>query len=451
MRLWGRLPTCGGLAIRLPPFDVAPGGKARTLPTGGLPTRRRLTIFPTKNLASSRHFHDNFHCGHHTITESGSLWGPAVTIDRSDCLPDHHHPAACGGRLAGLAGRMIHQERELAIKRAADRRHDALDQVHRELSARLEAIKLQEINRLIRAPASSPHENPAVVFTATLEGDRVVLPWEAHSEQPASESPEFARHRQDGEGARSSPNTILAPHPASAYRQALAAARTPLETAEARLLLARALAKAGDAGEAAAQYHALLHDAGETSDEQGIPFRALRRRASAPVEAGAGCRPAVPPRGVEPSAPAHLAGSLHGPGRCSIRFPRAKCRTNASASSAPHRGTRTSRRVLAKDFGRVRAQIAAGGAPSRTAPPSRPVWAAYGTEPWLVTIVPPANHPLPGVCPGGVVRQSRSADGVKLSSLTGDYLGEDFPGLHVEWPPEQFSERNSPETARQEC
>jgi hypothetical protein len=155
--------------------------------------------------------------------------------------------------LAGLAVRMIHQERELAIKRAADRRHDALDQVHCELSARLEVIKQQEINRRIRAPASSPPENPAVVFTATLEGDRLVLSWEARSDQPAPESPEFARHRQDGEAqefAKRDPRAA-----AAAYRQALSAARTPTETAEARLRLARALAKAGDAGDAAAQYH----------------------------------------------------------------------------------------------------------------------------------------------------------------------------------------------------
>jgi signal transduction histidine kinase len=34
--------------------------------------------------------------------------------------------------------------------------------------------------------------------------------------------------------------------------------------------------------------------------------------------------------------------------------------------------------------------------------------------------------------------------GVKLSGLAGDYVGEDFPGVHVEWPADQFSERGSP-------
>jgi hypothetical protein len=125
---------------------------------------------------------------------------------------------------------MIHQERELAIKRPPT---GAMTRSTRSTAnyLNLEAIKLQEVNRLIRAPASSPPKNPAVVFTATLEGDRLVLPWEAR-EQPATESPEFARHRQDGESqefAKRDPRAA-----ASAYRQAMAAARTPKETAKAR-------------------------------------------------------------------------------------------------------------------------------------------------------------------------------------------------------------------------
>ena len=77
---------------------------------------------------------------------------------------------------------MMYQERELAAKRLTDQRHAAADQVRRELSARLEAIKLQEINRLIRSPISDQAKDSAdsaVVFTATIEGDCLVLPWAA--------------------------------------------------------------------------------------------------------------------------------------------------------------------------------------------------------------------------------------------------------------------------------
>src|SRR6266568_4838091 len=89
--------------------------------------------------------------------------------------------------LIGLAARIIGQERELAGKRATDERRNAIEQLRRELAARLEAIKLQEINRLIRAAGSGWPEgpgNPAVVFVAKLEGDRLILPWQAASQPP---------------------------------------------------------------------------------------------------------------------------------------------------------------------------------------------------------------------------------------------------------------------------
>ena len=96
-----------------------------------------------------------------------------------------------------LAGRIMVQDRELATKRASDQRLAAVSQLRRELAASLEAINLQEINRQMRPP-SQPQEsgNPAVVFTATLDGDRLVLPWEV---SPPPDSAEFAGPLQDGE------------------------------------------------------------------------------------------------------------------------------------------------------------------------------------------------------------------------------------------------------------
>src|ERR1700677_3074272 len=86
------------------------------------------------------------------------------------------------GVLIGLAGRIMFQDRELAAKRAIDQRHAAVDQVRRELTSRLEAIQLQEINQFIRGPSSEwtqDSENPAVIFVGKLEADRLLLPWEA--------------------------------------------------------------------------------------------------------------------------------------------------------------------------------------------------------------------------------------------------------------------------------
>src|SRR6202034_1497127 len=103
------------------------------------------------------------------------------------------------GVVVGLAGRIVYQDRELAAKRAVDQRSAAVEQLRRELSSRLEAIRLQEINGLMRSADSTRvpgSENPAVVFTARLEGDRLLLPWEVPA--PA-ESAAFSRHRQEGE------------------------------------------------------------------------------------------------------------------------------------------------------------------------------------------------------------------------------------------------------------
>src|ERR1700691_4897667 len=83
--------------------------------------------------------------------------------------------------LVGLASRMMVQDRELAAKHIVDQRRIEVDQVRRELVARLEAIR-----------QNGQYSDPAVVFTATVEGDRLVLPWEKPT---PTESPAFAGHR----------------------------------------------------------------------------------------------------------------------------------------------------------------------------------------------------------------------------------------------------------------
>src|SRR5580692_4889207 len=179
------------------------------------------------------------------------------------------------GVLIGLAGRIMYQDRELAAKRAVDQRGVAVDQLRRELSSRLEAIKLQEINRLIRPPNSNGargSQNPAVVFTARLVNGHLVFPWEAATvaatqpDEPISK--EFTQHRQAGEAAEFIKKDYAAA--AVSYRLALGSARYPRESSEARLLLARTLSKTGNTEEAYRQYRILLNDSIEARDEQGV-------------------------------------------------------------------------------------------------------------------------------------------------------------------------------------
>lgn len=78
------------------------------------------------------------------------------------------------GVLVGLSGRLLYQDRELSLKRSGDRHRASVEQLRRELAARLDAIRLQEINRQMRpthADADRYSDNPAVVFTAVLRGD----------------------------------------------------------------------------------------------------------------------------------------------------------------------------------------------------------------------------------------------------------------------------------------
>jgi hypothetical protein len=77
-----------------------------------------------------------------------------------------------------LVVRVVRQENELSERRAAEQRREARDQLRRELTARLQALRLEEVNRLIgesgtRLPPDSP-----IVFVAPLVQDRMVAPWE---------------------------------------------------------------------------------------------------------------------------------------------------------------------------------------------------------------------------------------------------------------------------------
>src|SRR5262245_5067415 len=103
--------------------------------------------------------------------------------------------------LVGLAVRVFRQEAELAHKREMDQRREALEQVRRELSTRLEAIKLEEVNRL-RDESAQPGVRHApdspVVFILPIEQDRIVMPWEG-SGKSAEPAPQFAEFRRQGE------------------------------------------------------------------------------------------------------------------------------------------------------------------------------------------------------------------------------------------------------------
>ena len=195
-----------------------------------------------------------------------------------------------------LVFRVARQERELGERRAADVRREALEQLRRELTARLQALRLEEVNRLIgesgtRLPPDSP-----IVFVAPMAQDSMVLPWEgrgvwsqlatsgeqrvASSEQRAASSEQrgarsentsadFLRYQHEGESLEfQRHDTVRA---AASYQRALATARTPLERCTARSSLARGYLKAGMPMQAESTDRETLADCSEVTDADGVP------------------------------------------------------------------------------------------------------------------------------------------------------------------------------------
>ena len=100
------------------------------------------------------------------------------------------------------------------------------------------------------------------------------MPWE---ESAPEYSPEFARRLQEGERLELAEKDYRAA--TAQYRNALNTARSPAETADARLHLARTLASSGNAAEANHVYQALLHDSAGARDGEGVGYRSMRPNA----------------------------------------------------------------------------------------------------------------------------------------------------------------------------
>ncbi len=171
--------------------------------------------------------------------------------------------------------RMIFQERELDAKRQADERQKLVSQIRQELENRLERIKLQELSARTVYSARMKYQDPSIVLVATIRDDRLILPWEEipyPADFPrAIGSSAFARKIAEGEQQELKQRQLESA--IASYREALKFAKSPAQTAAARLFLARALSKAGRQSEAHHQFKALLALPSSLQDDQGTPFK----------------------------------------------------------------------------------------------------------------------------------------------------------------------------------
>ncbi len=190
--------------------------------------------------------------------------------------------------LIALSLRIISQDRELAEKRRADERRREVLQVRDALLARLNPIRVNEIQRDLEP--GEQYRHPEVVFVARIEDSGLVLPWEA---DPAARRcrdlisrPYFeGRIRQCEQSDFGAGRGGLA---ARCYEQALGAARHPVQAAYARWLWAQALDRAGEHQRAAELFRVLLDAPPDITDEEGVPlalYAARRLAPSAPTEA----------------------------------------------------------------------------------------------------------------------------------------------------------------------
>jgi signal transduction histidine kinase len=338
---------------------------------------------------------------------------------------------APAGALIGLAGRLMYEDRELAVKRDVDQRRAAVDQLRRELSSRLEAIKLREINRLMRPPDSTGahgSENP-VVFIASLDNDGLVSRGGAVTPPDVPPSPGFAQHRQAGETQEFIKKDYAAA--AGQYRLALESAKRAEERGDARLALARTLAKAGNRDDASRQYQLLLNEPAGAEDEQGVGYRfyAAERLLNAGIDSDA--------------VRTFLSSQINSGQRLTLPelyLIRPLLGSPPDARAAQKLAERIAEmeqaEALARYFSRVRAQIESGAATNGS------VWVPYGDPLWLVTMTSP-QPPLPGlvmavssalVAPPGVKLLGHAAG----STAFVEALGEAFPGLRVEWADSHF-------------
>jgi len=341
--------------------------------------------------------------------------------------------------LMSVAARMFRQEADLSDKRIAEERGAALDQLRRELSAKLQAIRLEEVNRLIADPQRIVRprmpELP-VVFVTPLHQGRLVLPWHT-SRKPEPRNEEFDSLRSRGESLE-----FVANDPLSAinvYQQSVQRARSNRQKCEGRLSLGRAFSKAHNSDDSIRIYRAMLVDCDEVVDDEGMPLalyaaeRLLSAHKGLP-EAQDYILKKARSAGWRPPVQSYLLQSL--------------LNSNVATEVGPVRSLLSNEIQdaeqilrLTRDFqsGSMRLEFPIGAAPFETS------WLAYGNEPWLITVISPAAMAAPVVI--AVSSRRISPPDSTLHSKDGDgrtAVGPGFVNLFAEWPSDRFAARDGP-------
>src|SRR5262245_12073715 len=332
-----------------------------------------------------------------------------------------------------LVFRVVRQENELSERRATEARREALDQLRRELSARLQAIRLEEVNRLIGESGRQLPPNSPIVFVAPMMQDRMVLPWEDNRTMQAPRV-EFARIQREGESLEFQRNAAAAA--VAAYQRALKIAHDPPEKCAALLWLGRAYRKAGMAPDAARTDRAILNDCAAVPDSDGISHALyaadrLLSTANSDAEVQDYVFSKVSIRQWRTPNEAYMLQSL----LRKISGPAAvePLRRLSSEIHDIEQITALAQNIH-EDFGKLQGAF-------RSAPGDLS-WIGYGDEPWLITTVSPTSFAAPVVM--AVSSRKVVPEGVTLrlaGSPEAVPLGDGFLDLQAEWPASRFAVR----------
>jgi signal transduction histidine kinase len=340
-----------------------------------------------------------------------------------------------------LVVRVVRQESELLERRASEQRRDALDQLRRELTARLQALRLEEVNRLIGEAGRRLPPNSPIVFVAPVREEGMVLPWEADRPTPR-ETSVFARWQREGESREFRDDDAVAA--AASYGRALSVARSRWERCSARLGLGRSYLKAGQASEAERIDRAMLAECAEESDDDGLPLAlyAAERLLTKGRRTAGGDMPAAT---ADPAA----AYILRRASERRWRSPIEALLLESLLRRIPDPAAAASLRSLTGEVENIEQMSALVRdvhdrlgklqQASRSAPGDLS-WFGYGDEPWLLTLVSPASFATPVIM--AVSSRRIVPEGVTLrvtSAPDAVPLGDGFVDLHAAWPAGHFA------------
>jgi signal transduction histidine kinase len=333
-----------------------------------------------------------------------------------------------------LVVRLIHQETELSERRMVEERRESLDQLRRELSARLQAIRVEQVNRLIGDSGSQLPADSPIVFVAPFEQDRMVLPWE-ENRTATPPTVRVLQYLAQGESLEFRTNDPAAA--ATAYKHALEVARTQGEKCEARLRLGRAYIKAGMSQDAGRTDHIMLQECDAVADNDGVSLSLYAaQRLLAPSRDRQGdsdtanylIQKASIRRWRQPNEAymlRSLLNTMSGP---------AAGESLLKLSSEIHEMEQIT--ALAQNIHDYLGELQRA---FRSAPGDLS-WIGYGAEPWLITMVSPASFAAPviiavsskKVVPEGMTLHARHVPDAMP-------LGDGFVDLEVKWPADYFA------------